>query len=1274
MAAIPLDIVALSAEIFNSINEQHQRESSRDAQQEGEKQNDLRLDNTPTIDTQSLEYQLQQAVAAEEQFTAQLSNTEKLQTTLNDSLFLSHLPAEEKQVDHIPTTSLDDIFNQVDVSALIQSLLNADHLPPPDPLPPPPASPPPPSTPLLQSVPPGTSSHLAAHQPPAIIDPTLESTSSPITLSGPHSPEPTLRSDASTSQLPSLGPPPPTPQQQQQQQQSAPPHPSLLPPSKPSSSSSSSSSSATLLTPSSIKISSLDQLANPPRGQQPNYPWWTIIRAAIMGSRYGILNREEIFDALQRRWEYFRATSDLAATRVWKSAVGHNLSVKECFVRVHVEGKKNISYYIVDTAVDPAKGRLSKAKNSTSTVDRMSIPVITRKLVLPPDFDLSIQARWSPAIAAIRNAKYGYPTSPGTARPSSSSTSTSAADARSESDSISSSSDSETDSDDTATEAEPLLRTPHARPGLRLGSSLSAIIEQPSPSRRLQPIPRLAFSRSLSNALVATPPTSRRRNLPARHYSPSSCSTGKHTPPIMRPFVPRKSHLDHDLPANHSPPPALHLPRQPPQPLRAAISRSSLSPPPPPDLSSLQDHVNAALADVAASLPEMGTQPQPHPDNLARAQQESGVHNNNNNNMMMIDMHSSILDPLPEIDLDAILREAQAEVQEENLDNQPTNATVHLHGDGDGNGNDDDAGGLEQDVSSLMPTAADFDRLLASVISEHGEKPAEENSEAQQDLECAPLAAGSKRSTSDAGLHDFLQDLIDEAQQQQTGQGSSSSEGEGMALNGLGQPPPQPREEEAREAEATEAAFMEASRMLEAEIEAALKRAEEQEMVRAAELARAAEAQAAAAGRQRHDVQLTASGDIPVHPFPLAPHQHQHQYQYQLQLQLQTAVSPARSGTTTPHASRRSQTRPHRRPHPRPPAPGSRASTRPTLLRCLPHPPATSGSTSSSSSVSSSAVTGLAAGSTTSTLIDRRTRASGARTVGRRLNLPLPSSHTLPALDDPAAHLPSSSATSSFAATATAAATAAATAQLDESTLAPGFLDSIPVVSPDKPRATFPELAKDAILAHPSGKLTAAEIFKVLEKKYPYFVSAAESWKATLRNVLTSHSCFVKIPRPADAPGRGDWWATVDLPLWKRRRTTAKAKQDEDFVGRHAREHSRRQTAANTGEVREERGAPSYQPQPSGPPSAAATGTPAAAAGDVLVAPAADIPTTSPHTLTQRQDSLLIEPLLLLHSLENNNPPLQSSSALPLDHHPHHHHHHHHHHHPHPQQANVISI
>ncbi|CAH7690280.1 hypothetical protein PPACK8108_LOCUS25578, partial [Phakopsora pachyrhizi] len=104
---------------------------------------------------------------------------------------------------------------------------------------------------------------------------------------------------------------------------------------------------------------SLDQLANPPLGQQPNYPWWTIIRAAIMGSSYGILTRDEVCEAVSNRWEYFR-TCSAQSTRIWKSAVSHNLSVKECFVRVFVKGKGSMSYYIVDTAVDPSRGRMSR--------------------------------------------------------------------------------------------------------------------------------------------------------------------------------------------------------------------------------------------------------------------------------------------------------------------------------------------------------------------------------------------------------------------------------------------------------------------------------------------------------------------------------------------------------------------------------------------------------------------------------------------------------------------------------------------------------------------------------------------------------------------------------------------------------------------------------------------------------------------------------------------------------------------------------------------------
>ncbi|OAV93087.1 hypothetical protein PTTG_08019 [Puccinia triticina 1-1 BBBD Race 1] len=574
--------------------------------------------------------------------------------------------------------------------------------------------------------------------PPATIDPTLNP-------SPPHSPQPSLRSDASTSQLP--------PQQQ--------PKP-------------------TSLTPANIKISSLDQLANPPPGQQPNYPWWTIIRAAIMGSRYGILSRDEIYDALQRRWAYFRSTSD-HATRVWKAAVGHNLSVKECFVRVHVDGQKNTSYYIVDTAVDPAKGRLSKAKNSTTAAaDRMAIPTITRKLVLPAGFDLTIQARWSPAIAAIRNAKFGYPATPPQQQRAQN-------ERRSEPESGASTTESETDSDDTATEAEPLPSTSSSRPGgSRLGSSLSAIIE-PTGSRRQQPpLPRLAFSRSLSNALVAAPPPSRRHNLAARNPSSS-------TP--ARPPRPPRSSADRPLQR-----------RAPSTPIPA-------SPPPDfsPDFSSLQDHVNAALADVAACLPDII----PHSPE-APPEEDAGQQS------MMIDCLSSIFDPLPEIDLAAILKEAQMEIQDAAASSQPPQADP-------------------------LPAAAEI-------------KVKEEEEEA---------ASCRRRPTSTACWR-----LIDEAQLQ-------------PALD------PGPSIDETP-------AAVEAS--LEAEIEEALLRAE------------------AAA---RLDTQLTASGDIPVHPAPA-----------------DIPVHPLPSEPPAPVASRTPKLpkpRPDRRaPLARPPRP---AVVRPTLLRCLPHPP-----------------------------------------------------------------------------------------------------------------------------------------------------------------------------------------------------------------------------------------------------------------------------------------------------------------------------------------------
>lgn len=1110
--SIPFDAAELSAQVFQSLSDQDELAlvtnefDQLDDRSIDQIQNQL-APSDPTsdhFDLRSISDFLHQPTASDQRpqlFTHHPSIDPDGAITLDRSTAQEPIlpppdPQTEPQPNH-PSPSSDAVqppsisyelrdFDETQVSELIESILRETH--PATPFVPPSATPSssvtnesahtPMPPPILNPDPIPSSSH--PHAPPMILDPTLDSqttSTSPTTPSVPPSPQPSLRSDASTSQVP------PTKTALQ-----------------------SDASQPSTLVPVNIRISSLDQLSNPPVGQQPNYPWWTIIRAAIMGSRYGIMRREEIYEALQNRWEYFRSTSE-SATRVWKSAVGHNLSVKECFVRVHVEGKRNVSYYIVDTAVDPAKGRLSKNKNPSST-DRMSVPTIARKLVLPPGFDLSIQARWSPAIAAIRNAKYGIPrrisTHISSHRRRSATSSSDISHTQSESDPTSGSEPDE--SSDELNEADTIAnylskRQPSSFSRLtrRPGSSLSAIIEPTTcPRRTAHPVPRLAFSRSLSNALVAVPPPFRRRNFATRslHSSgnqsttPRSSTSRTLNPSVRPPAIPRSVGDQSYTISQQSP--CISAPC-PPFPSQSPCQK----------LSSLQDHVDAALADVAASLPQIVEED-------SRADFDEGG--------MMIDTNLSILDPLPEIDLEAILREAHAEIQSEeiqaahNINNQDS---------------DHHAGSEAQDSTptSLVPTAADFDRFLAAVISEYEHEGPNDgdsvpNPECQASVRNRGEHDGSGPRDDEAeggGLNDLLQNLIDEATHESGREVDRSA---------------QPADEITGPDDSSGSAFLEASRILEAEIERALKLAEEQEMLRqtTSELQQGGARQRTfseqVSASLQGVVQLTASGDIPVHPLPLdstiAP---------------TTATIPLEiegpSIRTVPRVSRGAERDSlQTKALPKSVAAGRKlTSARPnsSLINiCLPNPAATTTARNESSMN-----------------VDRRTRASGTRTIGRKLNLPLPLSHTTPS-------------TTTMVASTTM--TVCEDNRVDETALAPSFLESIQVVSVDRPRSTFPELAKEAITSHPHGKMTAAEIFKVLEKKYPYFVTAPESWKATLRNVLTSHSCFVKIPRPPDAPGRGDWWSTVDLPLWKRRRTTAKAKQDEDFIGRYAREQSRKTT------------------------------------------------------------------------------------------------------------------
>lgn len=64
-----------------------------------------------------------------------------------------------------------------------------------------------------------------------------------------------------------------------------------------------------------------------------------------------------------------------------------------------------------------------------------------------------------------------------------------------------------------------------------------------------------------------------------------------------------------------------------------------------------------------------------------------------------------------------------------------------------------------------------------------------------------------------------------------------------------------------------------------------------------------------------------------------------------------------------------------------------------------------------------------------------------------------------------------------------------------------------------KPNMSFSALIKDAILKSPSQRLLLHEIYESIVKNYPYFKTAGEGWKNSVRHNLSINSMFCKIPR-----------------------------------------------------------------------------------------------------------------------------------------------------------------
>lgn len=66
----------------------------------------------------------------------------------------------------------------------------------------------------------------------------------------------------------------------------------------------------------------LDVLDDPPPGEKPNYPYPTLIKLAIYGSPRKRLTLQEIYQALEARFEWFKNSADAA----WKVCLAYSFN------------------------------------------------------------------------------------------------------------------------------------------------------------------------------------------------------------------------------------------------------------------------------------------------------------------------------------------------------------------------------------------------------------------------------------------------------------------------------------------------------------------------------------------------------------------------------------------------------------------------------------------------------------------------------------------------------------------------------------------------------------------------------------------------------------------------------------------------------------------------------------------------------------------------------------------------------------------------------------
>ncbi|KAI1311570.1 Forkhead box protein J2 [Mortierella claussenii] len=75
-----------------------------------------------------------------------------------------------------------------------------------------------------------------------------------------------------------------------------------------------------------------------------------------------------------------------------------------------------------------------------------------------------------------------------------------------------------------------------------------------------------------------------------------------------------------------------------------------------------------------------------------------------------------------------------------------------------------------------------------------------------------------------------------------------------------------------------------------------------------------------------------------------------------------------------------------------------------------------------------------------------------------------------------------------------------------------------------KPTHSYSYLITTAILESPQQQMTLNEIYEWVMDRYPWYRTAINGWKNSIRHNLSLNKSFMRVPRPPSEPGKGSYW------------------------------------------------------------------------------------------------------------------------------------------------------